>query len=77
MLRFVAPFVFLAACASGGVGSPTAPAVNEEFTLAPGQTAVVTGTSLRRHLRDRARRLALPDRRHLRLGRRRHRRAAR
>jgi hypothetical protein len=47
MLRFVAPFVFMAACASGGVDSPTAPAVNEEFTLAPGQTAAVAGTSLR------------------------------
>ena len=47
MFRFVAPLVLLAACASGGVDTPTAPAVNEEFTLAPGQTAAVTGTSLR------------------------------
>ena len=47
MLRFVLPLVFLAACASGGVDSPTAPAVNEEFTLRPGQTAAVSGTPLR------------------------------
>ena len=46
MLRDVAPFVFLAACASGGISSPTRPAVNEEFTLAPGQTAEVAGTPL-------------------------------
>ena len=47
MFRYFVPFVFLAACASGGVDTPTAPAVNEEFTLAPGQTAAVAGTSLR------------------------------
>ena len=48
MLRMLAPFVFLAACASGGAGPATpTPAVNEEFTLAPGQTAGVEGTSLR------------------------------
>ena len=47
MLRLVAPLVVLAACASGGVESPTAPAVNEEFTLRPGQTAAVSGTPLR------------------------------
>ncbi len=47
MLRSVLPFVFLAACASGGAPSPTAPAVNEEFTLRPGQTAAVSGTALR------------------------------
>ena len=46
MVRFVAPFLLLAACASGGVSSPTRPAVNEEFTLAPGQTAEVAGTPL-------------------------------
>ena len=46
MLRFVTPLLFLAACASGGVTAPTTPAVNEEFTLAPGQTAAVTGTPL-------------------------------
>jgi len=42
MLRAFAPFVLLAACASAGSGpaAPT-PAVNEEFTLAPGQTATV------------------------------------
>jgi hypothetical protein len=43
MLRMFAPFVFLAACASGGSGpSAPTPTVNEEFTLAPGQTATVT-----------------------------------
>lgn len=47
MLRFITPFLLLAGCASGGVGSPTTPSVNEEFTLAPGQTAAVTGTPLR------------------------------
>ena len=47
MLRYIVPFVFLAACASGGVESPAAPSVNEEFTLAPGQTAEVKGTSIR------------------------------
>lgn len=48
MLRVLTPFLFLAACASGGNGvTSPAPAVNEEFTLAPGQTASVEGTSLR------------------------------
>jgi hypothetical protein len=46
MLRLAAPLVVLAACASGGISSPTRPAVNEEFTLAPGQTAEVAGTPL-------------------------------
>ena len=48
MLRALSPFVFLAACASGGSGpsSPT-PAVNEEFTLAPGQTAAINGAGVR------------------------------
>jgi hypothetical protein len=47
MFRAIAPFVLLAACASGGTGPATpTPAVNEEFTLAPGQTAGVEGTSL-------------------------------
>jgi len=48
MLRLMTPFLFLAACASGssGPGTPT-PAVNEEFTLAPGQTAGIDGTNLR------------------------------
>ena len=46
MLRALSPFLFLAACASGGATAPT-PAVNEEFTLAPGQTAGVKGTNLR------------------------------
>src|SRR5688572_13604353 len=42
MLRMLTPFVLLAACASGGSGpSAPTPAVNEEFTLAPGQTATV------------------------------------
>jgi hypothetical protein len=47
MLRALTPFLFLAACASGGNGAtaPT-PAVNEEFTLAPGETASVKGTSV-------------------------------
>ena len=48
MLRALTPFVFLAACASGGNGpSAPTPAVNEEFTLAPGQTATVNGASVR------------------------------
>lgn len=48
MLRAMTPFLFLAACASGGNGpSMPTPAVNEEFTLAPGQTAGVSGTSIR------------------------------
>ena len=48
MLRAITPFVFLAACASGGTSPATpTPAVNEEFTLAPGETASVKGTSLR------------------------------
>jgi len=47
MLRVLTPLVFLAACAAGGSGpsSPT-PAVNEEFTLAPGQTAVVNDAKI-------------------------------
>lgn len=50
MLRTLAPYVFLAACASGGSGNGVtspAPAVNEEFTLAPGQTTSVEGTNVR------------------------------
>ena len=47
MVRFLGPFVLMAACASGGIETPTTPAVNEEFTLAPGQTAAVNGTSIR------------------------------
>src|SRR5688500_9815148 len=47
MLRMLAPFVFLAACASGGSGpSAPTPAVNEEFTLAPGQTATVNDAKI-------------------------------
>lgn len=48
MLRALTPLVFVAACASAGngPGTPT-PAVNEEFTLSPGQTAAVSGTNLR------------------------------
>jgi hypothetical protein len=47
MLRALTPLVFLAACASAGSGpaAPT-PAVNEEFTLAPGQTAVVNDAKI-------------------------------
>jgi len=49
MLRVMTPLLFLAACASGGSNAPTppTPALNEEFTLAPGQTAAVNGTNLR------------------------------
>jgi hypothetical protein len=49
MLRALTPLLFLAACASGGgipSTSPT-PALNEEFTLAPGESAAVNGTNLR------------------------------
>jgi hypothetical protein len=46
MVRFAASLLLLAACASGGISSPSRPAVNEEFTLAPGQTAEVAGTPL-------------------------------
>ena len=48
MFRLLTLPLFIAACASGGNGStsPT-PAVNEEFTLAPGQTATVRGTNVR------------------------------
>src|SRR5688500_17305550 len=47
MLRMLTPFVFLAACASGGSGpSAPTPAVNEEFTLAPGQTATVNDAKI-------------------------------
>ena len=48
MLRAMTPLLFLAACASGGGTTPTpTPALNEEFTLAPGQTASVNGTNVR------------------------------
>lgn len=49
MLRLLSLPLFLAACASGGGTGSTSPtpAVNEEFTLAPGQTANVRGTNLR------------------------------
>jgi hypothetical protein len=47
MLRVLAPLLLLAACASGGVNSPTRPAVNEDFTLRPGQTAEVNGATVR------------------------------
>ena len=49
MLRVIAPLLFLAACASGGGTAPTSPtpAVDEEFVLAPGQTAVVKDTGIR------------------------------
>ena len=50
MLRAMTPFLFLAACASGGGGNaptPPTPALNEEFVLAPGQTAAVEGTNVR------------------------------
>jgi hypothetical protein len=48
MLRAMTPLLFLAACASGGANTPSpTPALNEEFTLAPGQTASVTGTNVR------------------------------
>jgi hypothetical protein len=49
MLRAMTPLLFLAACASGGGTTPTppTPGLNEEFTLAPGQTASVNGTNVR------------------------------
>ena len=50
MLRLMTLPLFLAACASGGSGGPTSPptpALNEEFTLSPGQTAAVSGTNVR------------------------------
>jgi hypothetical protein len=49
MLRVITPLLFLAACASGGGSAPTAPTpgLDEEFTLAPGQSAAVNGTNLR------------------------------
>ncbi len=49
MLRLMTLPLFLAACASGGSNSPTSPTpgLNEEFTLAPGQTATVNGTNVR------------------------------
>lgn len=47
MFRAITPILFVAACASGGVESPTTPAVNEEFTLRPGQAAEVNGTAVR------------------------------
>ena len=49
MLRVLTLPLFLAACATGGGNAPTppTPSLNEEFTLAPGQTAAVDGTNLR------------------------------
>ena len=49
MLRVMTPLLFLAACASGGGNGPTSPtpSLNEEFVLAPGQTAAVNGTNVR------------------------------
>lgn len=49
MLRLMTLPLFLAACASGGGNAPTSPtpALNEEFTLSPGQTATVNGTNVR------------------------------
>jgi hypothetical protein len=50
MLRLMTLPLFLAACASSGSNDPTSaptPAVNEEFTLSPGQTATVNGTNVR------------------------------
>jgi hypothetical protein len=43
MLRALAPFLLLAACASGGGTAPTTPTagLNEEFTLTPGQAVSV------------------------------------
>ena len=48
MLRAMTPLLFLAACASTA-GTPTspAPALNEEFTLSPGETATVSGANVR------------------------------
>jgi hypothetical protein len=49
MLRVIVPVLLLAACASGGGTAPTSPtpAVNEEFILAPGQTATVKDALVR------------------------------
>jgi hypothetical protein len=49
MVRALTPLLFFAACASGGTTPPAAPtpAVEEEFVLGPGQTATVSGTSVR------------------------------
>jgi hypothetical protein len=49
MLRAMTPLLFVAACASGGGNAPTppTPSLNEEFVLAPGQTAAVEGTNVR------------------------------
>ena len=49
MLRVIVPVMLLAACASGGGTAPTSltPAVDEEFTLAPGQTATVKDAQVR------------------------------
>jgi len=49
LLRALTPLLFLAACASGGANAPTppSPSLNEEFTLAPGQSATVNGTNVR------------------------------
>ena len=49
MLRSMLVPLFFAACATGGGTAPTspAPALNEEFTLAPGQTAAVSDTNVR------------------------------
>src|SRR5688572_21066014 len=48
MVRALTPYLFLAACASAGDGvTSPAPALNEEFTLSPGQTTSVEGTNVR------------------------------
>jgi hypothetical protein len=47
MLRALAPLLFVAACASAGTTPTPTPALNEEFTLAPGQTASVNGADVR------------------------------
>jgi hypothetical protein len=49
MLRLISLPLLLAACASGGGNGPTSPTpgLNEEFTLAPGQSAAVNGTNVR------------------------------
>ena len=49
MLRLMILPLFLAACVSAGGNAPASPtpALNEEFTLAPGQTATVNGANLR------------------------------
>ena len=51
MLRLMTVPLFLAACASAGGNAPTsptpAPALDEEFTIGPGQTVAVNGANVR------------------------------